>query len=375
MNSANYDEVANMPTVVGTNGGPSSYGTYDQNGNIYEWTEGTGPVIEINNTKLQTVWARGGRFVGRNGDLGLRSDYLHYFQPELSHAGVGFRICSHGSSNIVENGRTLPNSLADPQKFSPFVLVGDPGNMPDSLDPIIKNGILEQNPISIGSVDYEYRIQRCPTTVSEYCQFLNAVASREDTYNLYSQGMSEGNFANIEVYSYSGVTSYRPKAGKANTPATRISWYNAARFCNWLSNGCPNGQQTPETTEDGAYSINGLVNENVVNINRNTINPNTGLSPTYWLPSPSEWHKAAYYKGRGIDSGYWTFATQSDEPPLKTTVDKNQNGVMAAPLPSHTHDFRDITGGVSTSITLNDKDGKPVMLTFWEGTLAGITRG
>lgn len=374
-NSANYNELANTPTTVGTNGGPSFYGTYDQCGNIYEWTEGSGPEIDRNGTIYKTMWARGGRYIGRNAELGLRADYLHYFEPASQHNGIGFRICSHGNSGIDNNGLTESNPLANPQKFSQFVLVSDPGNKPDILEPIIKNGVLERNPILIGSVDYEYQIQRFPTTVEEYCQFLNAVASNEDTYKLYAAGTPEKPNEYIETATFGNNKYYRPRSGHSKKPIGRISWYDAARFCNWLSNGCPTGNQTDTTTENGTYQINGLVKENIVDIERNTINPNTGLPSTYWLPSASEWHKAAYYKGNGTDSGYWTFATQTDEIPLTTTADKYGNGVMASPLEYHKHDFRDITGGHTTSMRLKDENDTPVMLTFWEGILVGITRG
>ena len=41
-----------------------------------------------------------------------------------------------------------------------------------------------------------------------------------------------------------------------------------------------------------------------------------GNNKTYWLlPSENEWYKAAFYKGGSANAGYWTYATQSNNPP------------------------------------------------------------
>ena len=368
MNAANYDEIANIPTIVGTSGRPSHYGTYDQCGNVYEWTEGRGPDLDGG---TRTVQARGGRYVGRNGDLGLRADYVHYFPPEQQTLAVGFRLCSHGIRGVTNNGISGRNPLADPMRWSQFVLVGDAGNKPDTLQPVMKNGEPEVNPTPIGAVPYDYLIQRCPVTVEEYCEFLRAVAI-EDTHQLYAPGSTSGVDATIEVgepsiWSLVAGRTYRPMAGKSRKPITRVSWYDACRLANWLSNGKPTGQQTPETTEDGAYRIDGHAHDIV----RNTVNPNTGLPPTYWLASPDEWHKAAYYKGGGIDAGYWTYATQSDTPPLAINCDADQNGLAHQPLPYHRHDVRDIAGseGKSGTVSMFDTAGNVVSLTFRDGLL------
>lgn len=353
MNTANYDEVANIPTIVGTSGGPSYYGTYDQCGNVFEWTEGRGPDLP---SGAKTMQGRGGRYIGRNGNLGLRADYVHHFPPHSPALAIGFRLCGHGVRGPASNGITARNPLADPLRWSQFVLVGDAGNKPDVLQPVLKDGLPEINRTALGAVGYEYLIQRCPVTVEEYCEFLRAVAIK-DTHGLYDHGSTIGADATIEG-------TYRPMAGKAKKPITRASWYDACRMANWLSNGKPTGKQTAATTEDGAYRIAGHAHDIV----RNEINPNTGLPPTYWLPSPDEWHKAAYYNG----TGYYTYATQSDSPPLPITCDADQNGMAAPPLPYHRHDARDIAGGKSGTFSAWDAAGNAVTLTFGDGILIGV---
>lgn len=380
-NSSNYNEVCNSTTIVGTNGGPSYYGTYDQCGNVYEWTEGNGPnVIRKNEITLKTKSARGGRYIGRNGDLGLKADYVHHFPPRQKGIAIGFRVCSQGLGDIRASGLLIKSASSNPLNFSSFVLVEDVGNKPDTLEPVgrrYKNGNpeieLEINTNRLGSVDYDYLIQKYPTTVEEYCEFLNAIAS-EDTYKIFAEAHFLGTDPIIE-----GVENsvFRPIKGKSKKPISHANWYDAARFVNWLCNGKPSGRQNKNTTEDGAYALNGVMNpQNNADIKRNAINPNTGLPPTYWLPSEDEWHKAAYYKGGSTDAGYWTFATQSDISPLSCTQDVFDNGSAASPVPYHEHDIRDIknNGGKTVSIKFTDNEFNKITMDFRDGLLINYSK-
>ena len=73
------------------------------------------------------------------------------------------------------------------------------------------------------------------------------------------------------------------------------------RFTNWLHNGQPGGAQDAATTEDGAYTLLGAMS--------GIIAKNGGAKA--WIPSESEWYKAAYYdpnqgrcwRGRLLDAG------------------------------------------------------------------------
>ena len=338
MNSPNYEEIVNTTTTVGTNGGSSYYGTYDQCGNVYEWTDGIG--LDIGSKK--TRYALGGRYVGRNSELGLRSDYAHYFPPEQSGPGIGFRVCSYSYGNKQNNGILEPNPLANPLNFSNFVIINDIDNEADIPVPIVKDKALEWDKTRYGSVGYEYLIQKFCVTVEEYCEFLNAIASEKDEYKLWSINMSLSNHAIIKRQIHNNKFLYYPLKNKHRKPVTHVSLYNAARFVNWLSNGKPVGLQDSTTTEDGTYVLNGISTSNNIEIFKNLLNPNTMNPPSYWIPSHNEWYKAAYYKGNGKDSGYWTFATQSDNIPQKVTADKLENGSSAIPLPNHEHDILDI---------------------------------
>ena len=201
-----------------------------------------------------------------------------------------------------------------------LVPVGNPGNADDTIN---TGGL---HPINYGGVSYEYQIGKYEVTIGQYAAFLNAVA-KTDTYSLYSPSM-EGNprIAGVARSGLSGAYEYSvigpfgsaPTGAESpgNRPITHVSWWDAARFANWMSNGQPTGLQGPTTTEDGAYPLNGLEGIKTPPT-MNATNPNTGAVPLYRIPTENEWYKAAYYSpvlGSGA-GGYYTYATQSNTAP------------------------------------------------------------
>lgn len=62
------------------------------------------------------------------------------------------------------------------------VAVGNSGNAGDASAIAYLAGI--------GAVDYDYEIGRFEVSNLQYVEFLNAVASAEDTYGLYNDGMN-----------------------------------------------------------------------------------------------------------------------------------------------------------------------------------------
>ena len=195
-----------------------------------------------------------------------------------------------------------------------MVTVGNAGNAADTT--------------SYGAVPYRYKIGAYDVTGSQYTEFLNAVGST-DTFGLYDADMGTDpnsyGYAQISQSGSFGSYTYAVMNGTGNRPITFVSWFDCARFANWMSNGRPSGAQNDTTTENGAYNLNGAASGN--NVSKNATNPNTGLAPTFWIPLENEWYKAAYYSpnygGSGI-GGYYAFATQSNSAP-GTTIGGSAN--------------------------------------------------
>lgn len=179
-----------------------------------------------------------------------------------------------------------------------FVTVGDSGNAGDTRQ------MEADHTTGYGSVAYDFRMSRNETTVAQYAAFLNAVAAT-DTHGLYNPGMSMGIVNGITRHGTSGSYTYSVAPGSGDKPVTFVSWFDAARFCNWLHNGQPSGAQDGSTTENGAYALLGAVSG--VSVVRS-------VSATVWIPTEDEWYKAAYYdpaKNAGT-GGYWLHANRGD---------------------------------------------------------------
>jgi formylglycine-generating enzyme len=195
---------------------------------------------------------------------------------------------------------------AQAQITIPTVTVGDAGN---PNDPHTGN--------LYGGVSYVYNIAVTEVNLLQYTAFLNAVAAT-DTYNLYNTNMGTNlNIAGITRSGSSGSYTYSV-IGSGNRPVTYVSWFDAARFANWMANGQPTGAQGITTTENGAYTLNGAMSG--VSFTKNAINPNTGTTTTWWIPSENEWYKAAHYDpgAGGPSDDYWLYPTRSDSAPGNT---------------------------------------------------------
>ena len=88
--------------------------------------------------------------------------------------------------------------------------------------------------------------------------------------------------------------------GSSNRPVTYVSWFDAARFSNWMHNG-----QGAGDTEFGAYALNGATSG---------VSFSASASASYRLPTEDEWYKAAYYDPTpgASENNYWLYPTQSD---------------------------------------------------------------
>jgi sulfatase modifying factor 1 len=188
------------------------------------------------------------------------------------------------------------------------VTVGDAGNAADTT--------------GYGAVAYDFAIGKYEVNLSQYSAFLNSVAAT-DTYNLYDTRLaSDLNIAGISRSGSSGSFSYAV-TGSANRPVSYVTWFDAARFANWVNNGATNGA----STETGAYTLNGATSG--LGFTKNA-------GATWWIPSENEWYKAAYYdpspSGPKNDD-YWLYPMRSDSTPL------NEIGALANQANYYAGDF------------------------------------
>ncbi len=165
------------------------------------------------------------------------------------------------------------------------VYVGDIGNASDS------NGR--------GAVNYGYYIGTYEVTNSQYVSFLNATAS-SDPHGLYFSSMSSGVNGGIQRSGTTGSFTYAVVSGMGNKPVNYVSFWDGARFANWLTTG---------NTETGVYNLGGVTDPINSSITRDaTAWANGGVAIT----SEDEWYKAAYYQpvdaGGDVDS-YWLYQT------------------------------------------------------------------
>ena len=205
--------------------------------------------------------------------------------------------------------RAVPPLPPTPAPFIEMVTVGNPGNAVDPSD----GDSFTDGTQNFGAVPYEYSIGKYEVTLEQYTAFLNAVAET-DVFSLYNANMATDlNIAGIAQSGSSGSFVYSV-IGTGTRPVTYVSWFDAARFCNWLHNGRPTGAQDAATTENGAYPLNGATSGGL------TITRNPGAK--YWIPSDDEWYKAAYHDPRASSAGgppgddfYWLYPTGSDTAP------------------------------------------------------------
>jgi len=155
--------------------------------------------------------------------------------------------------------------------------------------------------IGYGSVDHAYKIGTYEVTNAQYVDFLNAKGG-SNSNGIYSSNMAGYGIAQTGS---SGSYTYSVTSGLGNRPVVYVSWYDAARFTNWLGNGQGGGSM-----ETGAYTLSG--NTGII-----TVNPGA----TVYLPSENEWYKAAYYSG-----GTSTYSLYPNGQNTITTADANYSG-------------------------------------------------
>lgn len=171
------------------------------------------------------------------------------------------------------------------------------------------------------TVPYDYFIGTYEVTNAQYTAFLNAVAATIDPHDLYHPAMGSDPRGGTFTFAYNGRTVYFPRSDKADKPVNIVSFWDAARFANWLTTG---------DTETSVYVLT------PVDIAHNTVmRDTTAWNAGGWaVASKAEWMKAAHFDPTldGGDGGIWRYPTQSNSPPTVATA--NATGNISNPGPN-----------------------------------------
>jgi sulfatase modifying factor 1 len=142
--------------------------------------------------------------------------------------------------------------------------------------------------------------------------------------NVFRIGRFEISEQMIEAANQLGGLGITMDTRGSNKPATSISWFEAAKFVNWLNTS---------TGSPPAYNFNGTgfmlwppgsAGYDSANLYRNSL-------ARYFLPSADEWHKAAYYDAS--QTAYFIYPTGSDAVPTPTSSGSAPNtAVFDQPL-------------------------------------------
>ena len=146
-----------------------------------------------------------------------------------------------------------------------FVTIGNPGNAADTTG----------SPNPAGSVAYTYNLGKYEVSRNMIIK-ANAAGSLGITMN--------------SMNSFGG--------NRLLTPATGITWYEAASYVNWL-NTSTGGTAAYKFDGSGTFQL-----WSSTDAGYNANNPFRNSSAKFWLPSTDEWYKGAYGKADGSWSNF-----------------------------------------------------------------------
>lgn len=159
----------------------------------------------------------------------------------------------------------------------PMVTIGAPGNVADTAGA----------PNPAGRVDYTYRIGQ---------------------FEVPEEAVRKANAQSALDGDPLGLTLDDRGPQK---PATGLSWFEAARFVNWLNED--QGLAPAYKFDDGPGGSGQFQLWTPTDPGFNAANPFRNTLARYVLPSVDEWYKAAFYDPAA--DRYWLYPTGSDDPP------------------------------------------------------------
>ena len=183
----------------------------------------------------------------------------------LTFLALGYQSAS--AITVIENFGSGANAFT-----MEFVTIGNPNNAADTTG----------SPNPAGSVAYTYSLGK---------------------YEVSRDMITKANAAGSLGITLADMTSFGGNG--VNRPATGISWYEAARYVNWLNTS---------TGGTAAYKFSGSTFQlwSSTDAGYNASNKFRNSNAKFWLPSTDEWYKGAY----GSPNGTWyNYPTGTDSAP------------------------------------------------------------
>lgn len=188
-----------------------------------------------------------------------------------------------------------------------FVTIGNAGNANDAG----AGGGTHSSPY--GGVSYEYRIGKY-----EISQDILNKAKASGLSNINQVAAGQG-----------------PWTG--SLPASNLNWYQGAAFVNWLNTSTGHQAAYDLTWTGSAWTMNLWSSGQAWHVGGENLYRHKDAY--YFLPSETEWYKAAYHKNDGVTANYWDYATGSNAAPTAvangtaagTAVFGYASGVPGAP--------------------------------------------
>jgi hypothetical protein len=195
----------------------------------------------------------------------------YYFVQKILHViiiGLSISYQTASATSLLETFGSGANAFT-----MDFVTIGNPNNGADTTG----------SPNPAGSVAYTYNLGK---------------------YEVSRDMINKANTAGSLGITLQDMTSYGGNG--VNKPATGLSWYEAAKYVNWL-NTSTGGTAAYKFDGSGNFQLwsAGDAGYNANNLFRNSL-------AKYWLPSSNDWYKGAY---GNLDGTWNNYPTGSDSGP------------------------------------------------------------
>ena len=207
------------------------------------------------------------------------------------------------------NHQPVPARVTSAEVPMFFRIVNDPMQI-DWV--VVSNAHNTADSSGFGAVNYVFRMSKYEINNGQYALFLNSVdPTGVNSQELYSalmgstpRGGITNNSATADGFHYTVKTNMIWK------PVNYVSFWDAARFVNWLNNG-----QGGADTETGAYELTSK------NPGNTTVSRLPGAR--FFIPNEDEWYKTAYYDNS--EPKYWLYPIKSDSAPNMARCDNTGN--------------------------------------------------